>query len=86
MIYLNLNKLCHLKKVHHLLDHLNERKCLLLHGTILFLLFFRFSYIKFISRAHPNAPNKPPFETVAGLMAAPLDKLRDLFEKFPETK
>jgi hypothetical protein len=50
------------------------------------LLFFRFSYIKFISRAHPNAPNKPPFETVAGLMAAPLDKLRDLFEKFPETK
>jgi hypothetical protein len=40
----------------------------------------------FIYRAHPNAPNKPPFETVAGLMAAPLDKLRDLFEKFPQNK
>ncbi|CAF2915260.1 unnamed protein product [Rotaria sp. Silwood2] len=38
------------------------------------------------TRAHPNAPNKPPFETVAGLLTAPLDKLRDLFEKFPEKK
>ncbi|TEB30763.1 HHE domain-containing protein [Coprinellus micaceus] len=32
---------------------------------------------------HPAAPNKPPFETVAGLMAAPLDLLRDTFQKFP---
>jgi len=34
---------------------------------------------------HANTPNKPPFETVAGLLAAPLDKLRDLFQQFPET-
>lgn len=38
------------------------------------------------SRAHPNAPDKPPFDSVVGLMTAPLDKLRDLFDKFPETK
>ncbi|KAF9466014.1 hypothetical protein BDZ94DRAFT_1281295 [Collybia nuda] len=35
------------------------------------------------TRAHPSAPNKPPFETLAGLMAAPLDKLKDAFAKFP---
>lgn len=35
------------------------------------------------NRAHPGAPDKPPFETVAGLLAAPLDKLRDVFSKFP---
>ncbi|KAI0404185.1 hypothetical protein F4802DRAFT_598384 [Xylaria palmicola] len=39
------------------------------------------------TRSHPSAPNKPPFETVAGLMTAPIDKLRDLlFTKFPEKK
>ncbi|PKS05929.1 hypothetical protein jhhlp_007762 [Lomentospora prolificans] len=38
------------------------------------------------TRSHPNAPDKPPFETVAGLMAAPLDKIRDLFREFPEEK
>lgn len=27
--------------------------------------------------------NKPPFETLAGLLAAPLDKLRDAFNNFP---
>lgn len=36
------------------------------------------------TRSHPSAPNKPPFETVAGLMAAPLDRLSDLFRKFPK--
>ena len=36
------------------------------------------------SRSHPSAPDKPPFETVAGLMAAPLDHLGDLFRKFPD--
>lgn len=36
------------------------------------------------SRSHPSAPNKPPFETVVGLMAAPIDHLADLFRKFPE--
>jgi len=35
------------------------------------------------TRAHPSAPDKPPFETVAGLMAAPIDKLKDIFAKFP---
>ncbi|KAK2009903.1 HHE domain-containing protein [Colletotrichum eremochloae] len=35
------------------------------------------------TRSHPSIPNKPPFETVVGLMAAPLDKLRDLFATFP---
>jgi hypothetical protein len=36
------------------------------------------------SRSHPNAPNKPPFETVIGLMTAPIDHLGDLFRKFPD--
>jgi hypothetical protein len=36
------------------------------------------------SRSHPMAPNKPPFETVAGLLAAPLDHLGDLLRKFPD--
>ncbi|KAF9481768.1 HHE domain-containing protein [Pholiota conissans] len=35
------------------------------------------------TRAHPGAPDKPPFETVAGLMTAPIDKLKDLFSTFP---
>ncbi|KAI1426903.1 hypothetical protein F5Y12DRAFT_712782 [Xylaria sp. FL1777] len=39
------------------------------------------------TRSHPSSPNKPPFETVVGLMTAPIDKLRDLlFTKFPEKK
>ncbi|WWC90931.1 uncharacterized protein L201_005869 [Kwoniella dendrophila CBS 6074] len=38
------------------------------------------------TRSHPSAPDKPPFETVAGLMAAPLDKLGDIFRRFPEDK
>jgi len=36
------------------------------------------------SRSHPSAPNKPPFETVIGLMTAPIDHLGDLFRKFPD--
>jgi len=40
---------------------------------------------KFVpTRSHPSAPDKPPFETAAGLLAAPLDKLMDAFRKFPE--
>ncbi|KAK5053682.1 hypothetical protein LTR84_001643 [Exophiala bonariae] len=35
------------------------------------------------TRSHPSAPDKPPFETVAGLMAAPLDRLGDIFRRFP---
>ncbi|KAL3469300.1 hemerythrin HHE cation binding domain-containing protein [Aspergillus californicus] len=37
------------------------------------------------SRSHPSAPDKPPFETVAGLMAAPIDHLADLFRSWPHT-
>ncbi|KAG0295297.1 hypothetical protein BGZ96_012070 [Linnemannia gamsii] len=36
------------------------------------------------TRSHPSAPNQPPFETVVGLLAAPIDKLRDLFARFPK--
>jgi len=39
---------------------------------------------KFVpTRAHPSAPNKPPFETLAGFLVAPIDKLKDQFTKFP---
>ncbi|KAI0056261.1 hypothetical protein BV25DRAFT_1814410 [Artomyces pyxidatus] len=39
---------------------------------------------KFVpTRAHPSAPNRPPFETFAGFLAAPIDKLKDMFETFP---
>jgi hypothetical protein len=37
------------------------------------------------SRSHPSAPDKPPFETVAGLLTAPIDHLADLFRKWPNT-
>ncbi|KAJ9116327.1 hypothetical protein QFC22_004767 [Naganishia vaughanmartiniae] len=36
------------------------------------------------TRSHPMAPDKPPFETVAGLLAAPIDKLGDIFRQFPQ--
>jgi len=40
---------------------------------------------KFVpTKAHPIAGEKPPFETVFGFLAAPIDKLGDLFRKFPE--
>lgn len=35
------------------------------------------------THSHPGAPDRPPFDTAAGLMAAPLDRIRDLFRKFP---
>ncbi|KAF7332763.1 Hhe domain protein [Mycena kentingensis (nom. inval.)] len=35
------------------------------------------------TRSHPSAPARPPFETLAGLLAAPMDKLKDAFAKFP---
>jgi hypothetical protein len=37
------------------------------------------------SRSHPSAPDKPPFETVVGLLTAPIDHLADLFRKWPHT-
>ncbi|KAG9068236.1 hypothetical protein KI688_011831 [Linnemannia hyalina] len=40
---------------------------------------------KFVpTRSHPSAPNQPPFETVVGLLTAPMDKLKDLFARFPK--
>ena len=37
------------------------------------------------SRSHPLAPNKPPFETAAGLLMAPVDLVADLFRKWPRS-
>lgn len=34
-------------------------------------------------RSHPSVPNQPPFETLIGLLAAPIDKIKDWFAKFP---
>jgi hypothetical protein len=36
------------------------------------------------SRSHPSAPSKPPFETIVGLLTAPIDHLGDVFRKFPD--
>jgi hypothetical protein len=35
------------------------------------------------TRSHPSSPNTPPFETVVALLAAPLDRLMDIFRRFP---
>lgn len=36
------------------------------------------------SRSHPSAGENPPFETVMGLLLAPMDHISDLFRKFPD--
>lgn len=36
------------------------------------------------TRSHPNAPDRPPFENVAGLLEAPMDRLADIFRRFPD--
>jgi len=36
------------------------------------------------TRSHPSAGEHPPFETVMGLMTAPIDHIADIFRKFPE--
>jgi len=36
------------------------------------------------SRSHPSAGEHPPFETVMGLLTAPIDHIADLFRKFPD--
>jgi len=38
------------------------------------------------SRSHPIAGENPPFETVMGLLTAPMDHIADLFRKFPNKK
>ena len=35
---------------------------------------------------HPSAPNKPPFESIVGFFATPIDKLRDMVSKFPSVE
>ncbi|KAK7177347.1 HHE domain-containing protein [Paraphaeosphaeria sporulosa] len=35
------------------------------------------------SRSHPSAGEHPPFETVMGLLTAPIDHVSDIFRKFP---
>ncbi|KAK9385137.1 hypothetical protein V1515DRAFT_540525 [Lipomyces mesembrius] len=35
------------------------------------------------THSHPSAPNKPPFETAVAFLTAPIDKLKDMFKKFP---
>ncbi|KHN96820.1 HHE domain containing protein [Metarhizium album ARSEF 1941] len=36
------------------------------------------------TRSHPSAGEHPPFETAMGLLAAPIDRVADLFRKFPD--
>lgn len=36
------------------------------------------------TRAHPGLPDRPPYETVMGLLMAPLDRLQDLFRRWPQ--
>jgi hypothetical protein len=38
------------------------------------------------TRSHPSAGEHPPFETVMGLLTAPIDHIADIFRKFPEKK
>lgn len=36
------------------------------------------------TRSHPGAPNATPWATAAALMAAPVDRVRDVFRSWPE--
>ena len=36
------------------------------------------------TRSHPSAPNRPYFENLAAMLAAPIDKVADLMRSFPE--
>jgi len=35
------------------------------------------------TRSHPSAPNRPWFENVAALLAAPVDRIGDMLRSFP---
>ncbi|KAK7056962.1 hypothetical protein VNI00_002680 [Paramarasmius palmivorus] len=35
------------------------------------------------TRTHPSAPNHPPAETLVSFLELPIDRLKDLFAKFP---
>jgi len=36
------------------------------------------------TRSHPSAPNKPFLENIAGLFAAPIDRIGDWVRSFPD--
>ncbi|KAF2196342.1 HHE domain protein [Delitschia confertaspora ATCC 74209] len=36
------------------------------------------------TKSHPTAPDKPPYETVVGMLTTPIDLMRDMFKKFPK--
>lgn len=38
------------------------------------------------TRSHPSAPNRPYFENLATMLAAPIDRFRDLVRTFPEAE
>ena len=38
------------------------------------------------SRSHPSAGENPYFESAMGMLAAPIDRIADIFRKFPEEK
>lgn len=38
------------------------------------------------TRPHPSAPNKPVSEMLAGMVAGPMDKVRDMGREFAERK
>jgi len=38
------------------------------------------------SRSHPSAGENPPFESVMGLLTAPIDHIADIFRKFPDKR
>lgn len=38
------------------------------------------------SRSHPSAGEDPQFEGFMGLLTAPIDRLADMFRKFPKVK
>jgi hypothetical protein len=42
---------------------------------------------KFVpTRTHPALPNQPPYETLAGFLVMPIDKLRDQFVSWPSSE
>lgn len=45
---------------------------------------FSVSTLMWICSAHPGAPSKPPYVTLAAFMAMPSDKLKDTFSTFPD--
>ncbi|KAL8823036.1 MAG: hypothetical protein Q9170_008380 [Blastenia crenularia] len=38
------------------------------------------------TRSHPSAPNRPYAENFAAMLAAPIDRFRDLLRSFPDTE